>query len=156
MIDFEDPSLMKFVPDYPVHLIDPARLSDNELLKFSTSLREVLQYIKYSKDKVRLLNIASDNPRMLLDIDAAHVIGVITDTPIDIYEKDKEVNMCQAIKDLMEDARAEGMTEGVQLTKRMQSQLKDQGRMDDIMRTINDDAFCDQMISEYRSLLSQK
>lgn len=147
MIKFDDPVLMKFVPDYPVHLIDPARLTDDELLKFSTSLREVLQYIKYSKDKVKLLDIASDNPRMLLDINAAQVIGAVTDTPVNIYEEDEEVNMCQAIKELMEESKAEGRDE----MQDMQAWLKEQERIDDIMRTISDNAFRDRMIEEYKA-----
>lgn len=157
MMDFGDPTLMKFVPDYPVHLIDPAQLSDDELLKFSTSLREVLQYIKYSKDKEKLLDVTSNNPRMLLDIEAAQVIGALTDTPVNVYEENEEVNMCQAIRELMEDSRTEGITEGVlqglQLGQRMQAWLKDQGRVDDIMRTISDDDFRDRMIEEYRASL---
>ena len=155
MIDFDDPTLMKFVSDYTVHLIDPARLSDDELLKFSTSLREILQYIKYSKDKVKLLDITSDNPRMLLDIEAAQVIGTVTDTPVNVYGEKEKVNMCQAIRELMEDSKIEGITEGrlqgLQLAQSMQAWLKEQGRVDDIMRTISDDDFRDRMIEEYRA-----
>ena len=155
MIAFEDPTLMKFVPNYPVHLIDPAQLADDEILKFSTSLREVLQYIKYSKDKVKLLDITSDNPRMWIDTDAAHVISAVTDTPFYIPEEAKEVNMCQAIRELMEDSKIEGITEGrlqgLQLAQSMQAWLKEQGRVDDIMRTISDDDFRDRMIEEYRA-----
>lgn len=108
MIDCNNPGLMEFVQDYRIHLIDPARLSDEELLKFSTSLREVLQYIKYSNDKEKLLDIASDNPRMMLEASAAQVISAVTDTVVDISEEKEEVNMCQAIKELMEDSRNEG------------------------------------------------
>ena len=168
MIKFDDPALVKFVPDYPVHLIDPAQLSDDELLKFSTSLREVLQYIKYSKDKEKLLEITSDNPRMFLEVSAAQVIGIVTDTPFNVYEEDEGVNMCQAIRELMEDARAEGRAEmrqeiaelmedaraeGIQLTQSMQAWLRDQDRIDDIMRTISDDDFRDKMIDEYKASL---
>lgn len=168
MIKFDDPTLIKFVPDYPVHLIDPAQLSDDELLKFSTSLREVLQYIKYSKDKEKLVEITSDNPRMFLEMSAAQVIGTVTDTPFNVYEEDGEVNMCQAIRELMEDARAEGRaemcqgiaelmedarTQGLQLVQDMQAWLKEQGRIDDIMQTISDSNFRDKMIDEYMASL---
>ena len=153
MIKFDDPELMKFVPDYKVHLIDPARISDDELLKFSTSLREVLQYIKYSKDINKLEQIISNNQRMIIDINAAHVIATLTDTPVNISEEAEEVNMCQAIMEMIEKAKAEGRNEGVQLTQSMQAWLKDQGRIDDIMQTISDDAFRDMMISEYRTSL---
>ncbi len=181
MIKFDDPALVKFVPDYPVHIIDPARLRDDELLKFSTSLREVLQYIKYSKDKEKLVEITTDNPRMFLEMSAAQVIGTVTDTPFNVYDEEGEVNMCQAIRELMEDARAEGRAEmcqgiaelmedaraegraagktegeaeGIKLTQSMQAWLKDQGRIDDIMRTISDNDFRDKMIEDYKASLA--
>ena len=48
MMNVKNRELLRFVQDYQVHLIDPARLSEEELAKFSTSLREVMGYIKYS------------------------------------------------------------------------------------------------------------
>ncbi len=124
MIDCNNPGLMKFVQDYRIHLIDPARLSDEELLKFSTSLREVLQYIKYSKDMEKLAEITSDNPRMLLEMSAAQVISAVTDTPVDISEEKKEVNMCQAIKEMIEKAKAEGRAEMSQAIEDSKSEGK--------------------------------
>ncbi len=86
---------------------------------------------------------------MLLDIDAAQVIGAVTDTPVDTYTEKEEVNMCQAIRELMDDSRAEGL----QLAQDMLAWLKDQGRVDDIMRTISDNDFRDQMIEDYKASL---
>ena len=88
---------------------------------------------------------------MLLYLDAAQVIGAVTDTPVDIYEEKGEVNMCQAIRELMDDARAEGL----QLVQDMQAWLKEQGRIDDIMQTINDSNFRDKMIEDYKASLKQ-
>ena len=108
MIDSDDAELLKFVPDHRINLIDPSRLSEKELLKFSTSLREVLLYIKYSKDKKKLLEITDNNPRMLLDVSAAQVINTVTNTSIKISDKTEVVDMCQAIKEIMEDCKTEG------------------------------------------------
>lgn len=65
MMDVKNKNLMNYVQDYQIHLIDPAKLSKEDLEKFSTSLREVMGYIKYSKDKNRLSEFLTDNPRML-------------------------------------------------------------------------------------------
>ena len=43
--------LLSFVENYRIHLIDPAKLTEEQLNKFSTSMREVIGYIKYSKKK---------------------------------------------------------------------------------------------------------
>ena len=49
-----------------------------ELEKFSTSLREVLGCIKYSKDKEKLSSFIRNNTRMTLERNAARVIQTIT------------------------------------------------------------------------------
>lgn len=65
MMAVQDPALLHFVQDYQIHLIDPAKLSAEDLGRFSSSLREVIGYIKYSKDKERLSEFLTDNPRMI-------------------------------------------------------------------------------------------
>ena len=78
MMNVKNRELLRFVQDYQVHLIDPARLSEEELTKFSTSLREVMGYIKYSKDKKKLSEFLKENPRMLIEANAARVIKAVT------------------------------------------------------------------------------
>ena len=77
MMNVKNRELLRFVQDYQVHLIDPARLSEEELAKFSTSLREVMGYIKYSKDKKKLSEFLKENPRMLIEANAARVIKLL-------------------------------------------------------------------------------
>ena len=47
----------------PLYLIDPAKLTEEELDKFSTSLKEVMGYIKYPKDKEKLLEFLRTDTR---------------------------------------------------------------------------------------------
>ena len=44
------PELLDYIPNYKLHLIEPAALSDEQLQKFQSNLREVLLFIKYAKD----------------------------------------------------------------------------------------------------------
>ena len=111
-MEAKDPEILKYVQDYRIHLIDPSKLTEEELEKFSTSLREVLGYIKYSGDKKQLHSITENNPRMRLDADAARVIRTVTNTPVEIREEEEEVDMCKAIEEMMEDSRQEGIQEG--------------------------------------------
>ena len=113
-MEAKDPEILKYVQDYRIHLIDPSKLTEEELEKFSTSLREVLGYIKYSGDKKQLHSFTENNPRMRLDADAARVIRTVTNTPVEIREVEEEVDMCKAIEEMMEDSRQEGMLEGIQ------------------------------------------
>ena len=112
MMDFPLEELRTFIQDYKIHLIDPAALEPDELEKFSTSLREVLGCIKYSKDKEKLSSFIRNNTRMMLEINAARVIQAITNITLDLSEEVEEVDMCKAIDDMMQDSREEGKAEG--------------------------------------------
>ena len=64
MYDINDSKLLDFVPDYRVQLIQPMTLSEDDFEKFHTSLREVLQTIKYSVDAQKLTEYITQNERM--------------------------------------------------------------------------------------------
>lgn len=108
MMSVDKPEIMRMVPDYRIQLIDPARMKPEDLMKFETSLREVMGYIKYSKDKEGMKTYMAGNSRTMLERTAAQVIKAITNTPIEIPEGLEEVNVCEAIEEMMKDSKAEG------------------------------------------------
>lgn len=93
-----------------MYVINPNEISDDDLGKFHSSLREVLGCIKYSNDKNKLAAFIQDNPRMNMEIEAARVIETITNTQIQSEEVDSmgNVNMCKAIQEMIDDGRDEG------------------------------------------------
>ena len=54
----------------------------------------------------------TDNPRMLMEANAARVIKAVTNTPLDIPEDAEESDVCKAVEDMMNESKAEGRTEG--------------------------------------------
>lgn len=108
MMSVDKPEIMQMVPDYRIQLIDPARMKPEDLMKFETSLREVMGYIKYSKDKEGMKTYMAGNSRTMLERTAVQVIKAITNTPIEIPEGLEEVNVCEAIEEMMKDSKAEG------------------------------------------------
>lgn len=112
MMELEDTKLKEFVQDYRIFLIDPYKLKDDELEKFSSNLRGVLGYIKYSKDKKKLSKFLNNSEIMIMDNDAARVIRDITNTPIYVPEGKGEIDVCEAVKDMIDESRLEGKTEG--------------------------------------------
>lgn len=50
----QDSQFLPFVPDCKINLIAPASIADEDFIKFSSSLREVLSFIKYSGDADKL------------------------------------------------------------------------------------------------------
>ena len=70
---------------------------------------------KYSKDKEKLSRILKDNSRMLIDREAALVIKTITNTAIEISEKEEKIDMCKAIDDMLSEREAKGEIRGIEI-----------------------------------------
>ena len=87
MYSINDSKLLDFVPDYRVQLIQPMTLSEDDFEKFHTSLREVLQTIKYSVDAQKLTEYITQNERMhRLDLSAANVINTVAGIGLEIRQ----------------------------------------------------------------------
>ena len=108
-----DDAVMQYVPDYKINLIAPEQMSDNEIKEFKTSLKEVMLYIKYSKDKNKLLEIAQEDPDFLsMDRQAAEVINTVTNSKLKYPEGKETINMCLAIEEMRMDSKREGEIKG--------------------------------------------
>ncbi len=112
MMDVKDRKLLEFIQDYKIHLIEPAKLSKADLAKFSTSLGDVLGYIKYSKDEEKLSEFITEHLHKPIDVNAARVIQTTTHTAMKIPEKAEVVNVCEAIDNMMKHSEAKGQQQG--------------------------------------------
>ena len=71
-------------------------------------------FIKYSKDKRKLQELTSQTPGFRsLELKAARVIDSITGINLRFTETEGSVNMCQAVQEMCDDARAEGRQAGL-------------------------------------------
>ena len=95
-------------------------MTEDDLEKFSSNLKGVLGYIKYSKDKKELSRFLNNSQMQNMDNDAARVIRDITKTPIYVPEGKGEINVCEAVKDMINESRLEGKAEGkIQMLKEL-------------------------------------
>lgn len=114
-----DNAIMQYVPDYKINLISPEQMTDSEIREFKTSLKEVMLYIKYSKDKNKLQEIAQKDPNFLsMDRQAAEVINVTTNSNLKYPEGKEKINMCLAIDEMRNESRLEGEIMGAVKTYR--------------------------------------
>lgn len=110
MFEVQEKEILALVPEYRINLISPAALNDEEIDHFHTSLREVMLYIKYSKDKEKLAALVEiDEKFKAVDRKAAEVMNIITGSELSIGEEEESVDMCKAIKGIREDAREDGI-----------------------------------------------
>ena len=104
-----DDAVMQYVPDYKINLIAPEQMSDDEIKEFQTSLKEVMLYIKYSKDKNKLQKVTqADESFQNLDRQAAEVINVTTNSKLKYPEGKGKIDMCLALEEMRMDSKIEG------------------------------------------------
>ena len=115
-----NPRMLKYVADYKVNLVSPAMMSDQELDTFKSDLKEVLKFIKHSKDKKELMELVENAPGYKnLDRLAAQTISICTKVDFNIPVGEEEVNVCKAIEDMKEEVRNEGILTAVSMLKDM-------------------------------------
>lgn len=143
-----------------MYLIDPAKLTEEELDKFSTSLKEVMGYIKYSKDKEKLLEFLRTDTRKTIEMNAARVIKMITNIPIEVSEEMEEIEMCKAIDDLILESESRGRMEGEKKGEAkgmIEICLEMNFSKEDILRKLQDKLNISmQQVSEYFEIYGRK
>ncbi len=114
MMDAPNPEVLACMDNYHVRLIAPAQMADEEIMKFQSSLREVLLFIKYSKDSRGLERILESNEKRFRKLErrAADVIETITNSGIKYDEGEEAVDMCQAIQELRKESERNGELRG--------------------------------------------
>lgn len=113
MFGGENEKILPFVSDYKINLIEPQRMSDEEINRFHTDLREVLLYIKYSKEKEKLMELLkNDTVFRNLKTETAIMLNTLTNSELKINEEKEETSMCLAIDELREEAKQEGIEFG--------------------------------------------
>ncbi len=114
MMDVPDPDVHACMNDYKVHLIAPARMADTEIMKFQSSMREVLLFIKYSKNRDGLDRILQANEKRFRGLErrAADVIEAVTKSGLKYDKGEEAIDMCQAIQEMRMEERRIGKEEG--------------------------------------------
>ena len=120
MMEVTDPKVLSLMDNYHVNLIAPAQMTDEEIKKFRTDLREVLLFIKYSRDNEKLKQVLKANEGRFRGVDprAVDVIEAVTNMGIRYEKKEGKVDVCKAIDDMKLEARREGIKEGARIGER--------------------------------------
>jgi len=115
MIDFKSDILKKFVQDYRINVIEPASLTKEQLKKFTTGFREVMECIKYSEDMYAMQQALAENDRFKnLDRKTSNVMRYCSKLKIDFEIDEEEFDMCKAFEDYKDLGKSEGREEGIE------------------------------------------
>ena len=113
MLTVEDASVLAYVADYKLNLLEPLSMCNADIAKLKTDLKNVCYYIKYSNDKERLREIVNrEESFRSLRRDTVELLNEVTNSKLEISEKEETVDMCKAIQDIRNEGRAEGKAEG--------------------------------------------
>lgn len=118
MLNIQDEQLLSFVPDYKINLIAPFGMEKDDFLKFHTNVGQLLEFIKYSKDKEKLEQMVHDGERFRsLEVETANLINTITGSDLKFEVKEGRVDVCKAIEEMRRECKSEGRMEGVDETR---------------------------------------
>ena len=117
MLNLEDVPLTmrKYVPNYHMALLQPSDISSTQLARMKSPLRHILGVIKASANWQDMNNYVNQNKNDLSHLDSltASIISEACNMNIPKQELEKEdVNMCEALVQLKEIGRQEGLSEG--------------------------------------------
>ena len=114
-------SLYKYVNDYPLHIIDVQRMTEEEINSLSGEVKAVLGFIRYSAHTEELKEFIDKNENQFenISIEAAKMIDAIS-KDYELSERIEKaakseiggVNMCKALEDWKKTAKDEGIREG--------------------------------------------
>ena len=114
MMVVSDETILSYIQDYKVNLIDPSQITESDMNKFHSSLREVFNFIRYSTDGAKLKEYLESESRLQnLEVRAARVIKTITNSKFEIPEGAEVIDMCKAEEELMMESKNEGLSQGL-------------------------------------------
>ena len=168
LLDFTDipERLREKISNYQIHVIEVRKLKDTSI--FQTDVRQVFDFIRFSKDKKKLSELVEQNQAyQMLEEDAYDMVASYVgewETMFKLKEKHKKdgkVNMCQGLRDWLADERMAGMTEGravgmaegeAEESERMSRLiiiLTEQHRQDDLLKAAKDTQYKKEMYQEF-------
>ncbi len=140
LLDFSDiPKILKEkISNYRIHVVEVRKLKNTEI--FKTDVKQVFDFIRFSKDKKKLRELVTGDKayETLAEEACDMVLAYAGEKEMfrikEKYKKAGKVNMCQGLREWMEDERAGGEERFASLTE---SLIKG-GRMDDLLRAATD------------------
>lgn len=99
MFSGQDARVLALVPDYKVNLIAPASIEDEDFVKFHSSLKEVLSFIKYARDKEELKKVLdADESFRHLRREEVDVLNACVGAKIAVKEGEEAIDVCLEIQ----------------------------------------------------------
>ena len=146
--------LREKISNYQIHVVEVRKLVDTS--RFKTDVKQVFDFIRFSGDKEKLRELmTTDQSYAFLEEDACDMVlsYVGEENMFRIKEKHKKggkVDMCQGLKEWIEDERNEGKQMGENRFASLTQILITNGRTDDLLRAATDKEYRKKLFSELK------
>lgn len=114
----ETNELAKYIPNYQINVFDYH--NQKNFGEFHTELQLLFEFLRYASDKDALKKLLADRKKDYYNVDneTYQMIAMLTNSKelleySEEHENEEGKDMCQAIKEMIEDGRAEGIAEGI-------------------------------------------
>ena len=108
-----DARILSHAMDYKMNLFDLTHCDDEEIDRFCNDLFQVTTFIKYANSKKNFLEGVIQKDKFYhVSREAIDVVQSFTKYRFKVEDGKEDQNMCQALDELIADARAEGKAEG--------------------------------------------
>lgn len=146
-------AIKPYYNEYHIKVVDINSMKTSDM--FQTDLREVLGFLMRQKDKKELKKYVKENKRFRhLREDAYEVIATLSSTKgLEIKKETSwmkgEIDMCQAIDEMLQDEREEGREEGINRVSFLFQKLIENQRFEDLERAAKEAEFRNQLLEEF-------
>ena len=124
MVGVKDEAVFARMPDYHINLVSPSEIEKNEFERFHSSLGDVLEFIKYSCDKKKLMEwLHEEKPELVMGRKEVEVLNACVNAKLTIRPEEEEVEVCKAIEDYKMEAVEKATKE---VTKKVTQQVTQQ------------------------------
>lgn len=113
MLSVKNKELLKFIPNYPINLIAPANMTDNDFGKFNTDLGFAMNVLKHQK--AGAIEIIEATNHRMIDRDTAVFLNQVANLNLEFDEKEDSVDMCKSMEDNNKKKEVTGAIKGMKL-----------------------------------------
>ena len=113
MLDVQNKDLLKFVPNYPINLIAPAYIKDNDFNKFGTDLGLAMKVLKYQK--AGAVEVIEETNHRKIDRNTAVFLNNVANLGLEFDEKEAMIDMCKAMDDNNRKMKISGAIMGMRM-----------------------------------------
>ena len=106
MLDVKDDTLLRFIPNYPINLIEPAKMSDSDFEKFNTELGLAMKVLKYQK--AGAVEVIKATNHEMIGRETAVFLNRVAKLDLVFDEKEDQVDMCKAMEDYRKKSEVTG------------------------------------------------